>query len=818
MARTLSPKDLLYALWKSRRLSLLPPVVLALLLVLPTTISAQYFGRNKVQYDDFNFRVLHTEHFAIHFYEGQSARMVEDFGRMAERWYERFARAFQFTFRERKPILVYSNKPDFQQTNAIPGFISQATGGVTESLKDRIVMPLAPTHSETEHVLGHELVHAFQFELVRTQRGGGATAFDRVPMWLIEGMPEYLSLGPDDTHTAMWMRDAVLHDDVPSIRDLNREAEYFPYRFGHALFAYIAGTYGDATVPLIFRRAGERGLQRAFLEVLDTPQDSLSRDWVEAVKSYYGPLLEGRTPPEEAGRRVLAPEKDAGEMNLSPSLSPDGKLVAFFSERDLLSINLFLADAETGNVRRTLASAARNPHFDELFFISSTGAWSPDGSRFAFITIAEGDNQIAIVRVGDPRVERTLSLDGVGAVFALDWSPDGSTILFSGSVGGVTDLFLVDVSSGAIERLTDDTYAELMPAFSPDGETVAFVTDRGPGADLDLLTFPSLGLGFLDISSGQVEVIRPLGQVKHINPQWSPDGESLYFISDRAGFSDIYRLELASEEVYQVTRLATGVTGISNDAPAMSVARESGDLMFTVFEDGQYIGYALGPDEARGEAVLHREVEAPAGRLPPSPPPREPSFVVQYLADDTTGLLPRGTFRETDYSPGLQLDYLAQPTVGVAVDRFGTALGGSVAAFFSDMLGNHQLGVAVQAQGQVQDIGGQAAYFNQERRLNWGAQAGRIPFRTGFTRGGFTEVNGEDLLVTDFVISRTILHRGMTIAQYPFSLERRLEMNAGASHIGFQWSYGFLCSGRIVSVSCRFSSSRPNSPSSRMGA
>jgi len=758
-------------------------VALGLLFTLPIPSPAQYFGRNKVQYDDFDFEVMHTDHFRLHFYEDQSPQVVEDFGRMAERWYERFARTFEFAYEEKKPLLLYANKADFQQTNAIPGFLSQGTGGVTESVKNRVIMPLAATYGETDHVLGHELIHSFQYSIAGIRRGGGATGFDRMPGWFIEGMPEYLSVGRDDPHTAMWMRDAVLYDDVPTIKQLNQGGDYFPYRFGHALWAFIAGTYGDAAVPQLFRLTGQVGVGGAFQQVLQVHPDTLSKAWVAAIKGHYGPLVENRTHPEDAGHRVLAPGKDAGEMNLSPSLSPDGRFIAFFSERDIFSIDLFLADAETGEVRGTLASGNRNPHFDNLFFISSAGTWSPDGSRFAFVTFDEGDNGIAIAGVEDRSIQRAISLSDVDAVFALAWSPDGSSILFSGSHGGVTDLFLLDLDSERVERLTHDRYAELHPSWSPDGETIAFATDRGPGADLDLLTLPAMGLGFMDRGSGEIRVVRPLGNAKHINPQWSPDGNSLYFISDREGYSDLYRMEVDTEAVYQVTRLATGITGVSSEAPAMSVARDNGRVAFTVFQDGNYIGYTLDAQEAQGEAVRDAGQQY-AGALPPAPP-RRGSFVSEYLANAELGLPPEGAFRETDYDPGLQLDYLAQPSVGVAVDRFGTALGGSVAAFFSDMLGNHQLGVALQAQGRFEDIGGQAVYMNRGNRLNWGGQVGRIPFRTGFTRSGTTEVEGEDVPFTDFVISRTILYRASAVTEYPFSRTRRLEFNGGVSHLAF---------------------------------
>jgi outer membrane protein assembly factor BamA len=157
---------------------------------------------------------------------------------------------------------------------------------------------------------------------------------------------------------------------------------------------------------------------------------------------------------------------------------------------------------------------------------------------------------------------------------------------------------------------------------------------------------------------------------------------------------------------------------------------------------------------------------------------------VRYL-EDPSGLADPAGFRRHDYDPGLSLDYVSQPTAGVAVDRFGTSLGGSVAAFFSDMLGNRQLGVALQANGTVEDIGGQVVYARLGDRLNWNVQAGRIPYRTTAFRRGSGTVDGEEVPTAELVLDRTILNRASAGVQYPFSRTRRAEANVGATLITF---------------------------------
>src|ERR671937_440517 len=196
-------------------------LVLVALAIASAPSSAQYFGQNKVQYRKLDFKVLKTEHFDIYFYPEEQAG-TEIAARMAERWYARLSRFFHHELRGRQPLILYASPTDFQQTNVIPGDLGEGTGGVTEPIRRRIVLPLAGSLGDTDHVIGHELVHAFQFDIT-TPIGApaGQNGAERLPLWFIEGMAEYLSLGPVDPNTAMWLRDAVKRDKLPSVDDLN---------------------------------------------------------------------------------------------------------------------------------------------------------------------------------------------------------------------------------------------------------------------------------------------------------------------------------------------------------------------------------------------------------------------------------------------------------------------------------------------------------------------------------------------------------------------------------------------------------------------
>src|SRR5688572_6760314 len=247
-------------------------------LCLPATASAQYFGRNKVQYDRERVLVLSTDHFDIYYSHEDSAAAALA-GRMAERWHARLAAVLEHTLSGRQPIVVYGSHRRFEQTNVYGGMIEESTGGFTDSRKRRIVLPFAASLADTDHVLGHEIVHAFQFDIAATHRSPLG-----VPLWFVEGMAEYLTLGAEDPQTGMWMRDAVQFGKLPSIKELS-SPRYFPYRWGAALWAHLADRFGP-DLPARALRA-RRDVKRRLLEVTGQSLETLSSGWHDALRGRY---------------------------------------------------------------------------------------------------------------------------------------------------------------------------------------------------------------------------------------------------------------------------------------------------------------------------------------------------------------------------------------------------------------------------------------------------------------------------------------------------------------------------------------------------
>ena len=333
--------------------------------------SAQYFGNNKVQYRTFDFQILKTEHFDIYFYPSEKSG-VDIAARLAERWHARLERLLQHELRGRQPLILYGSHVEFEQTNVIGGELGEGTGGVTEGLRRRIVLPLAGPLADTDHVIGHELVHAFQYDMTKEPDSAPART---APSGCRSGSSRaWRNISRSDrsipTPRCGFAMPHARNGSRPSRTSTTRST--FPYRWGQALWAYVAGRWGDEVVGNMLTVASRRGVDAAFEEVLGVSTKQVSMDWQVAIRNAYEPILKAGS--GETGTLVIEGKELGADLNVGPAISPDGRWIAFLSTRSFFSVDLYVADAVTGKIVRRLTSQATNPHFSSVQFISVNGS------------------------------------------------------------------------------------------------------------------------------------------------------------------------------------------------------------------------------------------------------------------------------------------------------------------------------------------------------------------------------------------------------------------------------------------------------------
>ncbi len=743
----------------------------------PSVVSAQYFGRNKVEYVDFDFRILATEHFDVYYYEREerAARLA---AQLAERWYARFSRVLNHQLVSRQPLVLYGSQPEFAQTNVVSGILSDTVGGVTESAKRRIVMPFAPTLAETNRVLGHEIAHAFQFSIGR-QHGGSMG----LPLWFIEGMAEYLARGASDPEATLWIRDAVWSERLPR-RARDADTTLSPYQYGHAFWAYLAGRFGDEVVERALKPPRKRRtMDDRMRAATGSSVEELYADFRQAVGTQYSSQPHDLDDMPET--RSLAGAA-AGRVQLSPALSPDGKFAVFFSERDRLSLDLFLVDIKTGHIVRKLATTAASARFDSLQPLRAAGAWSPSGDSFAFPAVRQGHGALIVFDMRRPGHDREIPFAGLGQILSATWSPDGQHLALSALAGGLTNLYLYDLAGGTLRQLTDDPYTDLQPAWSPDGRHIAFATDRY-STDLDLLKFGPTRLALVDVASADVrEVPAPPSAHAYINPQWTTDGRALYCIANLGDGRNVFRVDVESGAHYQLTDVKTGVTGLTPTSPALSVASNAATAAFTVYGNRSYAVTVLDGEAAlAGQPFVERahSEASPDGDADVTSPTA--GVLAQVLADSLTGLPVQDTMRLRDYTPRLSLERIGQPYVSSGGGAFGTFVRGGGSFLFGDMLGERRLGAAVQIANRMRDAAFEVRYLNQARRWNWGATAQLEPALRRYRSTATIDHDGQPALLRQADYLERIQWYGAGLLAYPFSRGLRLEIIGGVRHASY---------------------------------
>src|SRR4030095_7305129 len=230
----------------------------------------------------------------------------------------------------------------------------------------------------------------------------------------------------------------------------------FPYRYGQALWVYLATRFGDDVVAKSLRSKAPGGAIGAIVAVTGVDAAPLSSAWHAFIRAALAGRQSGSRDASAAtgagGQRaavaasavtVLGGKSAASRLSVGPALSPDGQAIAFFSDRSQHSIDMVVADTRTGAVRRKVVTTEGDAHFESLQFIESAGAWSPDGRWLAMAALSGGAPVLTILSAASGSVERELPVQHADQVFNPTWSPDGRRIAFSVLHNGFRDLCVI---------------------------------------------------------------------------------------------------------------------------------------------------------------------------------------------------------------------------------------------------------------------------------------------------------------------------------------------------------------------------------------
>ena len=682
-----------------------------LLFAMPSATWAQSFGKNKITAQRFEWHIHKTEHFDIYYYPSE-AKLVPIMAAIAEEAYEQHSADFEHELRDRTPLILYKSHKDFQETNIILQELHEGIGGFAELFKHRIVIPFTGSLEAFREVIFHELIHIFQYDIIYQKphaRIYSGEFLYSAPIWFIEGMADYFA-EDNDAIGEMVIRDASMNNNIvplPQLHNFNRlSSPFVGYKLGQWAVAYLTETYGREKIAEILqglRQSRTKDINQVFIEVLGVELEEFDKAWRQTVRKRYWPLIEDRELPDLVSKNLT--EKSKYSHNIKPIWSPSGDIVAYVTGNEGF-LEIVLMSAKTGErIKRVTKRLFRDKYEEIRTDFGGFGrslAWAPDGDKIAFIAKYHNANYLLEVNILTGELTQYFELDFDNAT-SPDYDGSGERIIFSALKDGQTDLYIMELLTGEIRRLTFDPFNDTHPSWHPTTPQIVYTSERGGKNRIVLI----------DLNNSTERVLTD-NTYNAVSSTWTPGGKSILFCSDAQGIYDVCELEIvertngqentdATEEPdapqqvdnateaerlvsideseeplkpsveVKLTRLTNIMTGCFNP----SLAPDRGHLLFSAYQNGKYDVYLMDISKTIEEEIEGAELG-------------EPTAILTAEAPENY----RIAKRKYNTRSSFVLDAVF-PDFTFGADGI---LRSSVQIVGSDMLGNHRFGVSVMNQ------------------------------------------------------------------------------------------------------------------------
>jgi len=539
------------------------------------------FGKNRVQYQNFNWQYYRNPQFDIYFYP--NSRPIADYVNVvAPEIIKEIEQYFNFTSEKKLQFIVYRTHSDYKESNFNydnDNFYNQA--GITNIYGSKVYLYFDGSHAQLNKMIRSGIASVYARGIVhgQTVRANMATEYSSdEPAWFFSGLASYMAENWNSEIEAK-LKDGIVSKNFRKLDFLSPQDATLA---GHSFWRFIADRYGENAIPKVLHACrSTRSVNKGFAYATGVPYKQLMKDWYR----YYVVVFskdKNREKPEQAPLLTKA-KKTQHYGNLT--LSPDGESFAF-TTNEAGQIRVWLKTPEDKKPKTIFRKYAKTEDNPDLSFPKI--AWHPDGEIMGFTIEDKGRTKkiktvqsyyypvIVHTKKRQPRL--LVELDKI-----TDWSylPTGNSLLLSGVKSGQTDIYLYHLQAMGLEKLTNDIYNDLSPRLMNDGKSIVFSSNRPDDSLTNKRFYDKESLNHFDLfvlnrknDNHQLIRITDTKRADERNPRVSKNGEILY-LSDENGITNRYIAKLDSA----ITKIDTAIhyAHFAKTAPLT-------DYVFSIFE------------------------------------------------------------------------------------------------------------------------------------------------------------------------------------------------------------------------------------------
>jgi hypothetical protein len=518
--------------------------------------SLERFGKNRIQYRNFEWKIIRTSNFEIYYY--QDGRQIANLtAQYAESEFDRITELLGYTPYSRVKIFLFNSPAELTQSNIGLNAQSGLNSREQNLSKSRVELAFTGDQISFRKQIIHDIAMLFVYDMLY---GGSlkdalqSSLLLTLPDWFMPGIASYIA-GGNSLELDDYMRDVSVTRPVKKPSLLNgADAELV----GHSIWNYIVQRYGRDNISNILNLTRIiRNEQSSISSTLGVPYNRFLREWRE----YYANMATSVGQSYQAGTdefQLKIGSTDDKSVLVSLKLSPDKQFIAYAILRD----GKFQVDVVNTATRKKQTVLSGGYRLDGVETHANTPllAWQKD-NNLLIIADELGQTNLYQFEGFEKKAKRQFKrpVNGLSEVIWMDASEDGGSLILSADRNGQNDLFLYSINRGSYQQLTNDLYDDLYPAFiGRTAQQVVFSSNRRDDTlGVDKGTYKSISDDLMlfthEGSARNLSVTQLTDSLAHAT-QPIPAGEStIYFLNDVNGIRNLYRLETETKSVAQLT-------------------------------------------------------------------------------------------------------------------------------------------------------------------------------------------------------------------------------------------------------------------------